>query len=75
MLSTGNGTIEHPWYDILVPLTGENGNIFHLMSVVRSHMKESGVPKAQINKFVSEVTSSNSYDSALHCIQCWVNVT
>ena len=64
-------TIKHP--DISVQLVGQDGNIFNLMGIVSRALCENGFGD-EVDAFVSEVTSSNSYHEALAIIMQWVDV-
>ena len=58
---------------ITVKLTGKNGNIFNLMSIVGSALRKQG-RKDDAEHMINEVMSSHSYDDALSIIQKYVNV-
>lgn len=63
-----------PKYNIDVQLTGQDGNIFNLISIVTRELKSIGVDKAERDILLKEVTSSGSYDEALRVLMSWVNV-
>lgn len=58
---------------ITVKLTGKNGNIFNLTSIVVSALRKHG-RKDEAEHMMNEVISSHSYDEALSIIQKYVNV-
>lgn len=60
--------------DIVVPLTGTDGNIFSLLGKVRRALIDAGVPKEEISQFAHEVFGSSSYEAAIGVIVRWVNV-
>lgn len=74
-IATGNGTPEHPWYDLKVELVGQNGNIFNLMAVVKQAMEQHNVAPNEIKAFINQVKTSQDYDQALCCIMRWVKVS
>lgn len=64
-------SVKHP--DILVQLTGQDGNVFNLMGVVIRALRSNGFGD-EVDDFVSEVTSSKSYHEALAVMMQWVDV-
>jgi hypothetical protein len=63
-----------PKYDITVQLSGQDGNIFNLVSIVSNAIKREGATKQERDELLKEVTSSGSYDEALRVLMGWVNV-
>lgn len=61
-----------PKYDIEVQLSGQDGNVFNLMSLVTRAMKRNGIDAGEREAFLSEVRSSSSYDEALRVMSDWV---
>ncbi|MCQ2352473.1 MAG: hypothetical protein MJ033_03225 [Victivallaceae bacterium] len=53
-----------PKTDIHVRLTGEDGNIFFLLSIVRRSLKRGGYPELA-DEMTEAVTHSKSYEEAL----------
>lgn len=60
-------------YDIDVQLTGQNGNVYNLMSLVIIALREHGVSKEEQEQFKEECRSGD-YDNALRTMGKWVNV-
>ncbi len=71
-MSTKQG-IRYP--DVHVQLTGQDGNIFYIMGRVRGALKRAGVSEDVISEFVTELTSSDSYDAALGVVMKWVSTS
>ena len=63
-----------PKYNIDVQLSGQDGNIFNLVSIVSNAIKREGATKQERDELLKEVTSSGSYDEALRVLMGWVNV-
>lgn len=59
--------------DITVKLVGEDGNAFAILGRCSRAMKEAGVPKTEIDRFIEEATSGN-YDNLLATCTKWFNV-
>ena len=64
-------SIKHP--DITVRLVGQDGNIFNLMGIIARALRKNGYGD-EVNNFIAEVTSSESYHEALAVMMQWVNV-
>lgn len=62
-------------YDVTVPLTGQDGNIFFIMGRVRGALKQAGASEGELEAFANEVTQSESYEAALRVVMRWVKVT
>lgn len=60
-------------YDIDVQLTGQDGNVFNLMSLCTLAMKRNGVAREEIEAFRKECIQGD-YDHALQTMMKWVNV-
>lgn len=63
--------IKYP--EIVVKLSGENGNAFVILGKTRAAMKKAGVPKEEIEKYREEATSGD-YDNLLQTTMKWVTV-
>ena len=60
--------------EISVQLTGQDGNAFVLIGLVRQALRRAGVAKAEIDEFVREAMSKD-YDHVLQTCMKWVDVT
>lgn len=63
--------VRHP--EIVVELTGSDGNAFAVMGAVRRAMRRGGVPTAEIEEYTAESTSGD-YDNLLQTAMRWVTV-
>lgn len=63
--------IKHP--EITVQLVGQNGNVFNLMGIVANALRKNGFGE-EVQSFITEVTSSQSYHEALAVMMRWVDV-
>lgn len=59
--------------DVLVQMTGQDGNVFFIIGRVSKALREAGHVD-QVQAFVNEVTDTDSYDAALAVVQQWVSV-
>jgi len=59
--------------DIVVQLTGEDGNAFAILGRVSQALRRGGVPKEERDKFFAEAQSGD-YDNLLVTCMRWVNV-
>jgi len=59
--------------DLIVQLTGEDGNAFAIMGAVTREMKQFGVSREEIGKFREEAMSGD-YDNLLRTCMEWVTV-
>jgi hypothetical protein len=59
---------------IVVPLSGEDGNIFAILARTKNYMRRAEVPKETIDTVMEQVMQAGSYDRALQIIMKWVNV-
>lgn len=66
---------EPKYPDIVVKLTGEDGNIFNLIGITLSRMKEAGVSDDELHAFKQEILNTDSYSKAIWVIMTWVTVT
>ena len=66
------GPVRYP--TVKVKLIGADSNAFSIMGLVRRGLREAGVPRDEISKFVDEATSGN-YSKLLQTTTRWVNVT
>lgn len=64
--------VKHP--EITIPLSSIDGNIFFILGTCKNEMRRKGLSTEEINKFISEVTSCNSYDEALQVVMSWFDV-
>lgn len=65
-------TVTYP--DIVVQLSGEDGNAFNLIALVRRAMRDHGVPSEKIDAFTAEARKTKSYDDLLQFLMKTVNV-
>ncbi len=63
--------VRHP--EIEVQLSGEDGNAFAILGRMQRALRNSGVPQAEVEAFLSEATSGD-YDDLLACCAKWVSV-
>ena len=59
--------------DIVVRLTGEDGNAFAVLGTVRRALKEGGVDAETISEFFADATEGG-YDDLLVTVMRWVTV-
>ena len=59
--------------DVLVPLSGEDGNAFFIIGRVGAALRQAGVPSADIDAFRKEVMGGD-YDNVLRTVMRWVSV-
>jgi hypothetical protein len=59
---------------ITVQLSGEDGNIFAIMGRISRALRNGKVDRKEIDQFVEEVTSTDSYPAALAACSNWVTV-
>lgn len=60
--------------DITVKLTNQNGNVFHLLGLVRQAMQKHGVSEEEIKAFYDECLKAGSYNKVLQHIMRTVHV-
>lgn len=59
--------------DIVVELTGQDGNAFNVLGLVNRALREDGVPKEERDQFMREATAGD-YDNLLLTAMKWVTV-
>lgn len=59
--------------DIVVELTGQDGNAFNVLGLVNRALREDGVPKEERDQFMREATAGD-YDNLLQTAMKWVTV-
>ena len=59
--------------NVVVQLTGEDGNAFNVMGVVARSLREAGIPKAEVACYMKESMASD-YDNLLMTALKWVDV-
>ena len=65
---------EGPKYpDVVVQLTGEDGNAFAVMGRVKTALRRAGVSQKEVAEYVEESTSGD-YDALLRTAMKWVTV-
>lgn len=64
-------TVKFP--DVIVQLSGEDGNAFFIIGRVNRALKNGGATKAEIDEFQKDAMSGN-YDHVLQTVMRWVNV-
>jgi hypothetical protein len=57
--------------EVVVQLTGEDGNAFFILGRVSKAMRRAKVPDSEIKEFVTEAQSGN-YDNLLQTCMRWV---
>lgn len=63
----------HP--EIIVPLSGEDGNIFFIIARVSLALKKAHVPQEEIHLFFVEMQTATDYNAALQIVMNWVETT
>lgn len=61
-------------YDIEVQLSGQDGNAYNLLAIVRRALIDAGVPDVEIQEFITQATSGD-YDNLLRLCMEWCNIT
>ena len=64
--------IKYP--DIEVQLSGQDGNAFMIIGLVRKALRRGDVPQDEIDKYTEEATSGD-YDHLLQTSMKWVNIS
>jgi hypothetical protein len=67
-------TLQVKYPDVEVELTGQDGNAFNLLGIVKRELRRAGVPKSEIDLFLEEAMSGD-YDHLLQTCMKWVNVS
>lgn len=65
--------MEPKFPDIKVKLSGNDGNAFYIIGVVKKAMKEHRVPQETITEFVDDCMDGD-YNKLLRTCMQWVNV-
>ncbi|ACF05087.1 hypothetical protein Nigel_84 [Mycobacterium phage Nigel] len=66
---------QEPKYpDVLVQMTGQDGNVFFIIGRVSKALRTAG-HVAEVTEFVNEVTDADSYEAALAVVTQWVEVS
>jgi hypothetical protein len=64
---------QHPRYpDILVPLTGEDGNAFAILGRTAGALRAAELPQEEIDDYFAEATRGD-YDHLLQTTMRWVD--
>lgn len=59
--------------NVKVHLVGENGNAFNIMGLVARALREAGVPKAEVARYMKESMAGDYNDLLMTAIK-WVDV-
>lgn len=59
---------------LTIDLTQPEGNSFAVMGSIRSVMRQVGCPKEDINKFLTQCTSSKSHEEFMDVCKKWIDV-
>ena len=62
---------KHP--DVVVQLSGQDGNAFAILGSVQNAMRRAGVPEEERSQFYAEATAGD-YDALLRTCLRWVTV-
>jgi hypothetical protein len=62
-----------PKYDVVVQLSGNDGNAFAIMGAVQSALKKVGASPEEIKQYMDE-SMSGDYDNLLRTACQWVEV-
>jgi hypothetical protein len=71
MMAKKKGQPKYP--DIVVQLTSEDGNAFNIMGLVARALREAGVPKAEVARYMKESMAGDYNDLLMTAIK-WVDV-
>lgn len=66
-----NQPIKYP--EVAVQLTGQDGNAFLILGLVRRALSKAEVPQAEIDAFMAEATAGD-YNHLLSTCMSWVEV-
>jgi hypothetical protein len=66
-------TTESKYKDVVVKLTGEDGNAYAILGAVQRAMRKAGATKEELDAFFAEATSGD-YDHLLATCMRWVDV-
>lgn len=64
---------EPKYPDVYVPMSGQDGNAFFIVSRVMAALKRAGVPQAERDAFFDDALSGD-YDHVLQTVMAWVTV-
>lgn len=64
---------EPKYPDVYVPMSGQDGNAFFIISRVMTALKRAGVSKEERDEFMSEAMSGD-YDHVLETVVAWVDI-
>lgn len=64
-------TIKYP--EVVVQLTGKDGNAFLILGLVRRALSKAKVPQSEIDAFMAEATAGD-YNNLLSTCMSWVEV-
>jgi hypothetical protein len=67
-------TSEPKFPEVVVRLTGEDGNVFAIMGRVEAALKKAGATTEQIKAFCADMAAGD-YDDALRAVKRWVHTT
>ena len=59
--------------DVVVELTGIDGNAFSIMGATQKAMRRAGIPKEECDQYFTEATSGN-YDDLISTTMKWVSI-
>lgn len=59
--------------DVIVKLTGTDGNAFSIMGAVRRALRRAGVPSEEVREFTEQATSGD-YTNVISTAMKWVTV-
>jgi hypothetical protein len=66
--------ITYPKFDIEVPLSGRDGNVFSIMGNMKRELRRAGATKEQISEFLAEAMDG-SYEDLIRTCAKWVNIS
>lgn len=61
--------------DVHVRLSGEDGNVFMIMGLVRRALVQADATADDVKAFMSEMMDAGSYGEALQTVMRWVHVS
>jgi len=71
MMDTRTPGVKFP--EIVVPLTGQDGNAFGILGKVRRSLKRHGLDDDTVREFIDEATAGD-YSHLLRTVTRWVSV-
>lgn len=66
--------MESKYPGVTVPLTGQDGNAFFIISRTQAALRKAGVSSGEIAQFTTEAESGD-YDNVLRTVMRWVDVS